>query len=112
MENEALNFSTQEKEWKENSNDKLKDRGSPYRVYNTKTILIVFIIVSISFVGVFYYLGTNNYFKSQINNSCQACQTCSACSPCNCFVNLTCGSSNATAISNMTIYINNNTNQS
>ena len=82
--------------------------------FNLNTFLIIIALILISFIGVFYYLGINNYFKSQMNSTCEAqvCQVCPTVTCGDCRVNLTCGNSNATAvsISNATVYIN-NTNQ-
>jgi len=112
MENNPLNFGNPEKEWKDKSNEGLSKRGSPLRVYNSNTILIAFVVVLIAFIGVFYYLSTNNYFKSEVSNNCQQCQICSnvTCGSCVCG-NLTCGSSISNATNN--VYINKTyTNQS
>ncbi len=104
-----------EKVWKEESNNRLKDRGSCNRVININYIYIVFILVILSGVCVFYYLGTNNYLKSDINSVCNNTCQATVCTPVTCGacqINLTCGN----AISNLTIYVNNtylnNTNHS
>lgn len=115
MENNPLDFGTQEKEWKDNSNDKLKDRGSSNRVININYILISIVITILILAGIFYYLGTNNYLKSDINSVCNNTCQATVCTPVTCGacqINLTCGN----AISNLTIYVNNtylnNTNHS
>lgn len=114
MENDPLD----ERQWKDNSNDKLKDRGSSNRVININYIYIAFILIGIGMVGVFYYLGVNDYFKSNLNsvcnNTCQAtiCPSIPSCPINICSVNLSCGNANATAISNLTLNILNNTNHS
>lgn len=109
MENSPIDFNT-EKQWKNESNDKLKDRGSSNRVFNMNYIYIAFILIGVGMVGVFYYLGTNDYFKSNVSNECQAqiCGnlTCPSITCGSCSVNLSC-SSNSTAISNLTLNVNN-----
>lgn len=110
-----------ENEWKQESNNRLKGINSSNRVININYIYIAFVLVSLAFIGVFYYLGVNDYFKSNLNsvcnNTCQAtiCPSIPACPINICSVNLSCGNVNATAISNLTFINNtylNNTNHS
>ena len=106
LENEALNFGAEEKEWKDESNKKLGERESPYRVYNKNLVMIGFLLVILIFIGVFYYLGTNDYFKSylSVNNTCES----TICPNITC-PNLFCGDCNLTIIGYNNSYIYNNT---
>lgn len=64
------NLKMQENVWKDNSNKKLKERGSNKRVYNRfwhNLFKCFFVFVIIGFMGGFLWLVSEGYFKTEVN---------------------------------------------
>ncbi len=78
-----------EKDWKDESNENLKKRGSPNRVLNINHLLVLSVIIAIGVIA-FIYFTYSGYYKPVLNSTCiNTCSPCPESPDCNC--DLDCG---------------------